>query len=276
MLSDAGIARLIADGFLSPYHHYTIPRYTPEAVAAQLIGDPARWGRSLVFFHRHDQCADLVARLRAADIACDLVTASTPRERQLAAFEAGETRVLVNMAILVEGFDCPALQTVFCRPSGKGCTIQMAGRVLRRAPELPFKQIVQCSQTRHPMLKTAPAAEQYLLDPDGRWRSVAANRQLDEIARRSMARIARTRVELPRWCAPTARDPPALARPCRGRLTPFMGGARPGAGHPNVRTGAMASSRSDVRPPAARPCAHSSPTRERLDTAAPAPDASPP
>jgi superfamily II DNA or RNA helicase len=197
VIKDAGIATLIADGYLSPYHHYTLPHYTPAAIASLLTTDPERWGQSLVFFHRHEHCVELAGLLQRAGVSCDVVTASTPRERQLAAFEAGQTRVLVNMAILVEGFDCPALKTVFCRPSGKGCTIQMAGRVLRRAPGVPFKQVVQCAQTRHPMLKTAPAAEQYLLGPGGTWRSVKTNRHLDDITRRSIERIAHTRVVLP-------------------------------------------------------------------------------
>lgn len=196
VIRDAGIAALIADGYLAPYHHFTIPRYTPESVAELLIGDPERWGPSLVFFHRRDQCDEVAERLRAAGVSTDVVTATSPRERQLDAFAEGRTRVLVNMAILVEGFDCPGLRTVFCRPSGKGCTIQMAGRVLRKAADLPFKQIVQCSATRHPMPKTAPPAEQWLWTPAG-WRSLRTNRHLDEITRRSLARVAATPVELP-------------------------------------------------------------------------------
>src|SRR3712207_9443819 len=32
-IRDAGIHSLIQDGYLSPYHHYTIPQYTPASVA---------------------------------------------------------------------------------------------------------------------------------------------------------------------------------------------------------------------------------------------------
>ena len=93
----------------------------------------------------------------------ELVTAKTDRERQIADLAAGRVDVLVNMLILAEGFDCPSLRTVFCRPSGKLCTIQMCGRVLRKHPGLAFKQVVQCEQTRHPFPRTATPAEQYLL-----------------------------------------------------------------------------------------------------------------
>ncbi|MEM7313349.1 MAG: DEAD/DEAH box helicase family protein, partial [Planctomycetota bacterium] len=115
VIRDAGIAQLIADGYLSPYHHFTVPKYSPETVARLLIDEPDRWGQSLVFFHRREQCDQLATLLKQADVSCDVVTAATNRERQLDAFEQGQTRVLINMAILTEGFDCPQLKTVFVR-----------------------------------------------------------------------------------------------------------------------------------------------------------------
>ncbi|WP_153558824.1 DEAD/DEAH box helicase [Roseimaritima sediminicola] len=197
VIRDAGIASLIADGYLSRYHHYTIPSYTPQAIADLLIGDPDKWGQSLVFFHRREQCDLLKLLLTQAGVPCEVVTASSNRERQLQQFESGRLPVLINMAILTEGFDCPRLQTVFCRPSGKGCTIQMAGRVLRPCPDVPVKQIVQCRQTPHPMLKTAMAAEQYLWTESG-WRSIRANARLDELTRIARQRVAQTTVALPK------------------------------------------------------------------------------
>jgi len=197
VVKEAGIARLIHDGYLSAFHHYTLERYTPDTVAEQLISAPERWGSSLVFFHRYVDCVALRERLDAAGVPCDVVTAKSPRERQLEAFERGDRRVLINMAILVEGFDCPSLKTVFCRPSGKGPTIQMAGRVLRKHPHHAFKQIVQCSETRFPMMRLATPAEQYRL-VDGEWRTVKTNRRLDAIAQRTVGMLARSPVELPR------------------------------------------------------------------------------
>ncbi len=197
VIRDAGISQLIADGYLSPYRHFTIAEYTPEIVAGMLMDEPDKWGQSLVFFHTREQCARCESMLRERNIPCDVVTASTNREAQLAAFERGVTRVLINMAILTEGFDCPALKTVFCRPSGKGCTIQMAGRVLRKCAGIPMKQIVQCRRTPHPMLKTAMAAEQFLWTPDG-WRSIKANEQLDALTHAARQTIAHTNVQLPK------------------------------------------------------------------------------
>lgn len=196
LIRDAGIHRLIQDGYLSRYVHYTIPEYTPEKVARFLVDQPERWGKSLVFFHRQDQCDACSRILRSHDVPVEVVTAKSDRERQIDAFASGRIRVLINMMILTEGFDCPSLQTVFCRPSGRGCTIQMAGRVFRKHPGLERKQIVQCERTRHPFIKTAMADEQYVW-ADGQWRSLTLNRQIAAVSDRARQMIARAHVELP-------------------------------------------------------------------------------
>ncbi len=195
-ITDAGIGQLIQDGYLSRYHHYTIPDYTPESVAWFYAQDRRRWGKSLLFFHRYDQCLKCQRLLAAEGIHAEVVTGHTDRERQLDDFAAGRTNVLINMAILTEGFDCPTLQTVFCRPSGKGCTVQMGGRVFRQHADLPFKQIVQCKDTRHPFAKTAVPEEQYVWQ-DGEWRTLKMNAQLGAISHNSLRLIAATTAELP-------------------------------------------------------------------------------
>lgn len=195
-ITDAGIGQLIQDGYLSRYRHYTIPDYTPESVAWFFSRDRQRWGKSLLFFHRYDQCLKCQRLLAAEGIHAEVVTGQTNRERQLDDFAAGRTDVLINMAILTEGFDCPSLKTVFCRPSGKGCTMQMGGRVFRQHAELPFKQIVQCKETRHPFVKTAVPDEQYVW-LEGEWRTLKLNQQLGAISYNSLRLIAATRAELP-------------------------------------------------------------------------------
>ena len=195
VIRDAGIAALIADGYLSDYHHYTIPQHTPSRIAQLLIDDPKKWGKSLVFFHRRSECDLLFLLLDQAGIRSSVVTASSDREQQIEDFANGKLDVLINMAILTEGFDCPELQTVFCRPSGKGCTIQMAGRVLRTSRLVPVKQIVQCRKTPHPMMRTAMPAEQYLWTDDG-WRSIRANKKLDAMTQVARQRVAKAEVSL--------------------------------------------------------------------------------
>ena len=197
VIRDAGIAALIADGYLSRYHHYTIPEHTPQRIAELLLNEPGRWGKSLVFFHKRSECDLLYLLLKQAGVSCEVVTSTSNRDKQIDDFASGLVDVLINMSILTEGFDCPELQTVFCRPSGKGCTIQMAGRVLRTCRHVPFKQIVQCQKTPYPMLRTAMPAEQYLWTDAG-WRSIRANRKLDEMAMAARKRIATAEVSLPK------------------------------------------------------------------------------
>ena len=200
VIRDAGIHSLIQDGYLSPYHHCTIPQYDPRSVAGCYARDLDRWGKSLMFFHRLDQCIACWEELAMLGVRSEIVTANTDRDRQLDDFANGKVEVLINMAILTEGFDCPSLKTVFCRPSGRGCTVQMAGRVLRKHDEHPYKQIVQCQKTPYPFQRTASAAEQYLWD-GSTWRSLTMNAQLDAISQRARKMIATASVELPKLVA---------------------------------------------------------------------------
>jgi superfamily II DNA or RNA helicase len=200
VITDAGIHQLIQDGYLSRYRHFTIPDYTPESVAHFYATEPERWGKTLIFFHRLEECEACRGLLEAAAHACEVVTAKTNRERQLDDFAAGRIKVLINMAILTEGFDCPSLATVFCRPSGKSCTIQMGGRVFRKHPEHPLKQIVQCKRTPHPFIKTAMADEQYVW-ADESWRSLKLNRALEAVTQNARRVIAGSRAELPQLVA---------------------------------------------------------------------------
>ena len=196
IIKDAGIHALIQDGYLSAFRHFTIPEYTSDSVAQFIGREPERWGKSLVFFHKATDCYRCCELLQAAGIRSEVVTASTDRDRQLEDFERGRLDVLVNMNILTEGFDCPTLQTVFCRPSVKGCTIQMAGRVLRKCPDVGLKQIVQCTHTKHPFLKTALPAEQYAW-MEGQWRSLKLNERLVEISNQARLLVSKTEVSLP-------------------------------------------------------------------------------
>jgi superfamily II DNA or RNA helicase len=198
VLKDAGIHPLIQDGYLSQYHHYTLPDYAPDTVADFYLRERQRWGRTIMYFQTLRQCYAADALLKQHGVRSDVVTGSSDREAQLAAFEAGDLDVLLNCVVLVEGFDCPALRTVFCRPSCKGPTIQMCGRVLRKHPDLPFKQIVQCRRTKWPFVRTAAAALQYAW-VDGEWRTLEANPHIHAISTRTLCALAHIQVELPRY-----------------------------------------------------------------------------
>jgi superfamily II DNA or RNA helicase len=198
VIKDAGIQSLIQDGYLSQYHHYTIPRHTPADVANCYLRDRKRWGKTLLSFHTLQQCFEADALLKAAGVRSDVVTGDSDREAQLDAFRSGKLEVLSNCLLLAEGFDCPELKTVFCRPSCKGVTVQTAGRVLRKHPAIPFKQIVQCTKTRWPFLKTAAAALQFVWQ-GGEWRSLQVNPFINQVNGRALQALAHNNVTLPAY-----------------------------------------------------------------------------
>jgi superfamily II DNA or RNA helicase len=216
VIKDAGIHALIQDGYLSQYHHYTIPAHSPEAVVEFYLRDRPRWGKTLLYFHTLESCHVADRLLRAAGgLACDVVSGDSDREAQLADFRAGRLEVLANCMMLSEGFDCPELKTVFCRPSCKGVTVQMAGRVLRKHPELPFKQIVQCNKTRWPFTRTATPVLQFVWS-DGSWRTLQANACIQQVAGRALQALVHTQAELPVWIS--RRQPRTRRRLDRGSI----------------------------------------------------------
>jgi superfamily II DNA or RNA helicase len=200
-VKECGIHRLISDGFLSQFDHYTVPKWDVAHLADLYCAEPQRWGKSVFFFHTVDQCLAVQHILGGRGIACEVVTGNSDRETQLEAFRRGELQVLANCMVLTEGFDEPTLQTVWVRPSGRGPTTQMAGRALRKCPGMAAKQIVQCKQTRHPFLKTARPRQQFLWEPDG-WRSLTINPKIDLCARNSCRLISQTVVQLPAFLQP--------------------------------------------------------------------------
>jgi len=94
-IRDAGVHALIQEGYLSPYHHYTIPRYAPAEVAESYARDWQRWGRSLIFFHKMQDCRLCQRELSRRGIDAELVTAKSDRERQIADFSAGRVSVMI-------------------------------------------------------------------------------------------------------------------------------------------------------------------------------------
>jgi len=199
VVKDAGIHQLIQDGYLSKYQHFTIPDWSPRTVAEFYAAEPERWGKSIFYFLTTDDCWELHREFQARGIVSDVVVGSSTsgfREEQLRAFRAGDVPCLINCMVLTEGFDEPSLATAWVRDSGKGPTIQMAGRVFRQWPALPFKQVVQSRETRWPMIRTALPLQQHLWQ-ENEWRTLEINPLLERINTNSRMAIASAVVELP-------------------------------------------------------------------------------
>ena len=203
VIKDAGIHALISQGYLSQYHQYTVPEYTVDSVVEHYLMDPNKWGKSVMFWHKREQAEECTNRLKAAGIKAELVTADNDpklerRERQLAAFERGEIDVLVNMYILTEGFDSPSLKTVWVRDSGKAPTIQMAGRVFRKHPEVEFKQVVQSKRTRWPIHRTATPIESNVW-MENRWASYKQSKAIETISSKTAVAMVNIQTEMPQF-----------------------------------------------------------------------------
>lgn len=83
-----------------------------------------------------------------AGVAAGIVTgdmAAGERDGALARFARGETRVLVNVAVLTEGWDCPVASAVLLlRPSSyKSTMIQMIGRGLRTVDPEKYPGVIK-------------------------------------------------------------------------------------------------------------------------------------
>lgn len=198
VVKDVGIHALIQDGYLSRYHQYTINNWNVENVADTYLREPDRWGKSIFYFRNLDECFECASYIRRVGRVCEVVTGDSDVETQLEAFSNGDVPVLINCMKLTEGFDAPDLKTAFVRPSGKGCTIQMAGRVFRCHETLPYKQVVQCKMTRWPMMRTALADQQYVWQDDN-WLSLTVNPKINLINANARMAIAHTGVIMPKF-----------------------------------------------------------------------------
>lgn len=202
VIKDAGIHSLIQDGFLSKFDHYTIDNWNVETVTDTYLSDPKRWGQSIFYFPNLEDCFRANGILRESGIACDVVTGESDTETQLAAFRMGTLAVLINCHKLTEGFNDPSLETAFVRPSGKGCTMQMAGRAFRIHPNGKIKNIVQSKQSAWPIVRTAMPSMQYVWSSQGgntNWLSLTVNPLLDKINRNARQAIAEAIVEVPEF-----------------------------------------------------------------------------
>ena len=137
----ATIPELTALGHLVPCDVIAPPRQTRT-----LAWDPVdawfehAFNRPTVVFAGGCEDGKLLAdRFNGRGIAAGYVDGDTPAEERdatLAAFAAGELRIVVNIFVLTEGWDCPSSEVCMI---ARGCShagtfLQMVGRVLRPFP----------------------------------------------------------------------------------------------------------------------------------------------
>lgn len=203
VISDCGVRFLIEAGFLSQFREWVIPKWTPQDVAKHYLLSPDRWGKSVVYMKTLPLCFETMRILQEGGVTAEVIHGAQSRQEQddiYERFEDGVTKVLVNVYLLTEGFDAPDLQTVFVRDSGKLCTMQMSGRVLRKDPSNGKKvaNIVQSEETWYPYTKVAKASEEYVWQ-DESWRSISASELMEKMSQIVRERILTLPIMLPSY-----------------------------------------------------------------------------
>ena len=212
VIKDAGIHSLIQDGYLSKFDHYSLPDWSVQTVADRYCAEPDTWGKSIFYFVNLEQCFALHAEFQRRGVHSEVVTGSSDRDEQLERFRNGENKGLINCMVLTEGFDEPSLQTAWVRDSGRGCTMQMAGRAFRLHPDHPVKKIVQSKNTRWPFMRTAMPSMQYIWQNDA-WLSLQVNPFLEDISMAARRAIATTVVQLPDYILKRQQKQPRRINP---------------------------------------------------------------
>lgn len=170
------IQYFINTGVLSPFHSYKTSAWNLEQWIKIYCDEPERWGKTLAFFSRIEECRRFQSGLREHGIHCDVITGQSNKDAQLEAFIKGETQVVANVSVLSEGFDLPELQSVFLRDASRLPTIQMAGRGLRRSPQKPHCNLLQSTTTKYDVERIAEPQECFRYR-DGQWLSCSGNTQ---------------------------------------------------------------------------------------------------
>jgi len=181
-IRDAGIHRLIQEGWLSKFNMHMIDNWKVENVLKHYFMDVEKWGQSVFYFLTLDEAEACYRGLIAGGIRAHWVQGGQHKitDEQITDFKEGKVQALVNCMVLTEGFDCPELETAWVRPSSKGPTMQMAGRVYRLC-QGKTKRVVQSKDTRWPISRTAHP-ERQLVWKENKWLDAQPNTRLAEIA----------------------------------------------------------------------------------------------
>ena len=133
---------LIAGGFLVPAEVWGPSRPVEGGLGAPVVPSwlaHARGARTIAFAANVEHAKQVALSFCAAGFAAECIDGDTPHETRQAAiarFAAGETTILMNVFVLTEGFDVPAVE---CVVLARGFTaastyIQAVGRAMRPAP----------------------------------------------------------------------------------------------------------------------------------------------
>ncbi|MGB9886264.1 MAG: DEAD/DEAH box helicase family protein, partial [Moorellales bacterium] len=136
---DLGDVRVVAGDFADADLEDVLNTVDRNGLIVRAYLDHTADRRAVAFTSGVQHALDLAATFRAAGVAAEAISGETPEEerrRLLAAFRAGEIRVLANCFVLTEGWDEPSLDCILmARPTkSKALYMQMLGRGARPYP----------------------------------------------------------------------------------------------------------------------------------------------
>ena len=104
--------------------------------------------KTVVFCSTVSHAGHVMEGFQAGGVSCGLIHGDLPdlaRRKVLKAFDKGELQVLINVAVLTEGWDCQDVScVVLLRPcSYKGTMIQMIGRGLRKVDPARYPGVIK-------------------------------------------------------------------------------------------------------------------------------------
>lgn len=137
------VKHLTAIGHLVPFDLLAPGTYQENALAMDPVAahlEFSKGKRNIMFAATVEHAKDLVARLTAAGIAADMMVGETNRNNRRAIrqrLRSGELEVLVGVAVFLDGFDEPSIETVtLARPFGTiAAFLQACGRGGRPSPD---------------------------------------------------------------------------------------------------------------------------------------------
>jgi superfamily II DNA or RNA helicase len=160
LITSNSISKFIEDGWLSPTKHLatSLPDFSSvrirnkefveedldlilrsEKVMAELIESYKKYGenkKAIVFALNKSHSKDIVERFIKDGISATFIDSDTPpfeRDKIVNSFKLGEFKILCNVNIFTEGFDCPDVEVVqLARPTKSfSLYLQQVGRVMR-------------------------------------------------------------------------------------------------------------------------------------------------
>ena len=143
----ANVRKTVTDFDMSEVEKIMNKRAINEKIVAEWQ-DKAETRKTVVFCSTINHAQDVCDEFRRANIRAEIVTGDTPSEERkqiLKDLEYGDVQVVVNVAVLTEGFDAPPISCiVLTRPcSYKSTMVQMIGRGLRTVSQEEYPGLIK-------------------------------------------------------------------------------------------------------------------------------------